>query len=85
MHKEGFYIPLFFILTMIEARGIKAVIISLGTIFIIIVLLLLVFNFLVLLLPLIIVIFLMSYSFKVLNKLKKEKPEDYLDVHFKVK
>lgn len=68
----------------IQARGIKAVMLSLGGLFIIIVMFILIFNFLVLLLPLVIIIFIISYLFKILRKFNEDNSEEYRDIKFKI-
>lgn len=65
--------------------GIKIWLITLGVILLVIIFLVLVFQILFLLLPFILILILFSYFFKILNKVKKEKKEDYLEAEFKVK
>ena len=68
---------------MIVIRGIKAWIIGLLILAGIIFILVLLFQLLIFLLPLIIIIIIVSYLFRMLNKVKKEKPKDYIDIKFK--
>ncbi|MDP3734600.1 MAG: hypothetical protein Q8R37_05210 [Nanoarchaeota archaeon] len=70
---------------MIKAHGIKGIMLALATLFVIIVILILAFQFIILILPLIVIFIILSYLFKIFNKLKTEKPKDYIDVRFKVK
>ena len=70
---------------MIVIRGIKAWIIGLLILAGIIFILVLLFQLLIFLLPLIIIIIIVSYLFRILNKVKKEKPKDYVNIKYKVK
>ena len=67
------------------ARGLKAWLIALVVIIVVIIVLIIIFNILILLLPIILILLVISYLFKVLNKFKKGKPKDYIDVKYKVK
>lgn len=58
---------------------------ALGTLLVIIVILILLFQFLILILPLIAIFIVLGYLFKIFQKLRSEKPKDYVDVRFKVK
>jgi len=66
-------------------RGLKAWIIALFAILVVAVILVLVFHLLLFLLPIAIIILVLSYLFKMLNKVKKEKPKDVINVKYKVK
>ena len=55
------------------------------TMYIGIFILILLFNLLLFLLPLIALLIIVSYLFRMLNKLKKEEPNNYIDVKYKVK
>ena len=70
---------------IIKARGIKAWLIILSVLLIIILFLIFLFNLLLFLLPLILIILAVSYLFRILNKLKKEKDNDIIDIDFKIK
>jgi 4-amino-4-deoxy-L-arabinose transferase-like glycosyltransferase len=70
---------------MYTATGIKAVIVGLGILALVIIVLVATFHVIIFLLPLILVLILLSYFFKMLNKIKKGKKKDYVDVKFKVK
>ncbi len=67
------------------ARGLKAWIIVLFILLGIIFILILLFHLLVFLLPVIIVLAIIGYFFRMLNKVKKDKKKDFVDVKFKVK
>ena len=67
------------------ARGLKAWIIGLVILALIIVVLVLVFQLLIFLLPIILIIILLSYFFRILNKLKKEKPKNTIDVKYRIR
>ena len=69
----------------IAVRGIKAWIIGLLVLAVIIFFLVLLFNLLILLLPVLIILILLSYLFRVLNKLKKEQPKSYVNIKYKIK
>ena len=78
----------------IQARGIKAWIAILIAIIIAIVILVFIFNLIILLLPVILILLVLSYFFRILNKVKKggtkrsrksEKPKMFIDVKHKVK
>ena len=69
----------------IQARGIKAWIAVLIAVIIFIVVLVFIFNLIILLLPVIIILLILSYFFRILNKVKKGKPKNYIDVKYKVK
>tara|TARA_Y100000310_G_scaffold345531_1_gene466118 strand:- start:40047 stop:40265 length:219 start_codon:yes stop_codon:yes gene_type:complete len=66
-------------------RGWKAIILILGILFLAMLFLIFLFKLLWFLLPLLIVLFLISYLFKMLNKLKKDKPTDIIDIPFRIK
>jgi hypothetical protein len=68
---------------ILHLRGIKAWIAVLGVLIVAIVVLVILFNLLILLLPIIILILILSYFFRMLNKVKKEPSKDYIDVRFK--
>ena len=70
---------------IIAARGVKGLLILLAGIFVAIVILLIAFNLLIFLLPLIIVLVLLSYLFRILNKVKKGKSNDYINIDFRVR
>ncbi len=63
--------------------GIKAWVIGLMILFFVIVVLLVILNLFLFLLPLFLVLVLLGYFFRMLNKVKKEKPKDYVDVKYK--
>jgi len=69
----------------IQTKGIKAIIVLLTVILFVILILVVAFHVIIFLLPLIIIIILISYFFRMLNKIKKGKPKDYIDVKYKVK
>ena len=68
-------------------KGIKAWLWILGIIIVAIVALVLLFNLFLLLLPIIIIFIIVGYLYRMLNKVKKQKPKDNntIDVDFKVK
>jgi len=68
-----------------KARGIKAWLIILSVLLVIILFLIFLFNILLFLLPLILILLAVSYLFRILNKLKKGKNKDFIDIDFKVK
>jgi hypothetical protein len=70
---------------IIKINGIKAWITILVFIVITIAVLALIFHIVLFLIPVIIVIFILSYLFRMLNKVKKGKPKDYIDIEFKEK
>ncbi len=70
---------------ILRVRGIKAWIYILIALIIIIVVAIAAFHIILFLLPLIILIFLVSYFFKMLNKVKKGDSKGYIDINFKVK
>ena len=70
---------------ILRANGIKAWIFLLIVLVGVILLLLLIFNIFLFLLPLIIIIVIVSYLLRMLNKVKKDKPKDYIDIDFKIK
>ena len=70
---------------ILHLRGIKAWIAVLGVLIVAIVVLVILFNLLILLLPIIILILILSYFFRMLNKVKKEEPQDYINIKYKVK
>ncbi len=70
---------------IIRTRGIKSLIGSLIALALIIIFLVLVFNVLLFLIPLIIILGIIGYFLKVLKKLKKGKPKDYIDIKYKIK
>ncbi len=67
------------------ARGIKSLIISLVVIALIILFLFFLFNLILFLIPLVLVLIILGYFFKVINKFKKEKPKDFVDIKYKIK
>ena len=69
----------------ILARGIKAWIIALLILAGMIVVFLLIFQLFILLLPIVILLLLLGYFFRMLNKLKKVRKKDFIDVKHKVK
>jgi hypothetical protein len=70
---------------IIKIRGIKAWITILLFVIIAVAVLALVFQILIFLIPLIIVLVILSYFFRMLNKVKKDQPKDYIEVEFKDK
>ncbi|MBU1632575.1 MAG: hypothetical protein ABH824_06055 [Nanoarchaeota archaeon] len=66
-------------------RGIKAWMIALVIFLAIIIFLIIIFQIFIILLPIIIILIILSYFFKMLNKIKKEKHKDFIDVKFKIK
>jgi len=69
----------------VVARGIKAWIVGLVGLAIVILFLIGLFYLGLLLLPVFIALFVLSYFFKVLNKFKKEKPQEYIDIKYRTK
>ena len=69
----------------VQIKGIKAWIAILIAVIIAIVILVFVFNLIILLLPVIIILIVLSYFFRMLNKVKKGKTKEYIDVKAKVK
>jgi len=76
--KISLFLPKMFVL-----RGVKAWIIGLIVLAIIIVILFFILQLFIFLLPLIIIIAIVSYLFRMLNKVKKEQPKDYIDIKYK--
>ena len=70
---------------IIRAGGIKAWLVILSILLVIILFLIFLFNLILFLLPLIIILILVSYLFRMLNKLKKGKEKDFIDIDFKIK
>jgi len=68
---------------MFVARGVKAWIIGLLILAGVIFVLVLLFQLLIFLLPLILIIIVVSYLFRMLNKVKKEQPKDYINIKYK--
>tara|TARA_Y100000294_G_C8236856_1_gene209094 strand:- start:226 stop:441 length:216 start_codon:yes stop_codon:yes gene_type:complete len=68
-----------------QARGLKAWIAILIAVIIAIVILVLIFNLMILLLPIVIILLILSYFFRMLNKVKKAPKKDYIDIKHKVK
>ena len=66
-------------------RGIRAWIAILVFLVITIVVLALIFQIVLFLIPVILVLLILSYFFRMLNKVKKDKPKDYIDIEFKEK
>ncbi len=69
---------------MYTANGIKAWLIVLGVLLLIIVILVAIFHAFVFLLPLIIIFVVISYLFRILNKLKKRESH-FIDIKHKIK
>ena len=70
---------------ILQIRRVKAWIMILVFLIITVAVLALAFNILLFLIPIVIVIIIASYLFRMLNKVKKEKPKDYIDIKFKEK
>lgn len=70
---------------IVQMKGIKAWITILVFLVIAIAVLALIFQLVLFLIPVIVVILIVSYLFRILNKVKKEKPKDYIDIEFKEK
>ena len=70
---------------MFIVRGVKASIVTLIVLAVIVTAIVLVFQLLLFLLPLILIIIIVSYLFRMLNKVKKEEPQDYINIKYKVK
>jgi hypothetical protein len=70
---------------IIKVRGLKVWLIVLGVLAFGIFILILLFNLLLFLLPLIALLIIVSYLFKMLNKVKKGKNKDYIDIEFREK
>jgi hypothetical protein len=70
---------------MFVIRGVKGWIVGLAVLAAVILILFLVLQLFILILPLIIIIAIVSYLFRMLNKVKKEQPKDYINVKYKVK
>ena len=70
---------------MFVVRGVKAWIVTLIVLAVIVTAIVLVFQLLLFLLPLILIIIIVSYLFRMLNKVKKEEPQDYINIKYKVK
>ena len=70
---------------MIIVRGVKAWIIGLLILAGIIAIIVLILQLFIFLLPLIIIIAIVSYLFRMLNKVKKEEPQDYINIKYKIK
>ena len=70
---------------MIRLRGIKAWIMILVFLVITITVLALIFHIILFLIPVILVLLVLSYFFRMLNKVKKDQPKDYIDIEFKEK
>jgi hypothetical protein len=66
-------------------RGIRAWIMILVFLVITIVILALIFQIVLFLIPVALVLLILSYFFRMLNKVKKGKPKDYIDIEFKEK
>ena len=70
---------------IIRTRGIKAWIVILGILFLTILFLIFIFNVILFLLPLVLVLLIVSYLFRMLNKVKKEDKKGFIDVKYRVK
>ena len=70
---------------IVKINGIKAWMFALIAVAIVLGILLLIFNLILFLLPIIIILFLVSYFFRILNKLKKGKKSDHIDINFRIK
>jgi hypothetical protein len=70
---------------MFVVKGIKGWIVTLVALAVIITAIVLIFQLLLFLIPLILIIVIVSYLFRMLNKLKKGEPNNYIDVKYKVK
>ena len=70
---------------MFVIRGVKGWIIALGILAAAILILFLVLQLFIFILPLIIIIAIVSYLFRILNKVKKEEPKGYINVKYKEK
>ena len=70
---------------MFVVRGVKGWIVTLIALAVIIIAIVLVFQLFLFLLPLILIVIIISYLFRMLNKVKKEEPNNYIDVKYKVK
>ena len=66
-------------------RGIKAWISILVFLVIAITIIALIFQVVLFLIPVAIVLLILSYFFRMLNKVKKGQPKDYIDIEFKEK
>jgi hypothetical protein len=66
-------------------RGIKAWISILVFLVIAITIVALIFQIVLFLIPVAIVLLILSYFFRMLNKVKKGQPKDYIDIEFKEK
>jgi hypothetical protein len=66
-------------------RGIKAWISILVFLVIAITIVALIFQLVLFLIPVAIVLLILSYFFRMLNKVKKGQPKDYIDIEFKEK
>ena len=70
---------------IVKASGMRALLFLLVFLAIVVALGILIFRVVLFLLPLILIIIAVSYLFKILNKLKKDKKKDYVDIGFRVK
>ncbi|HLD00293.1 MAG TPA: hypothetical protein VJC39_00955 [Candidatus Nanoarchaeia archaeon] len=68
-----------------KISGLKAWLVVLGVAFVVVLVLILVLKLLLILIPLILILVLISYFFRMLNKVKKEKHPNYLNIKYKVK
>jgi hypothetical protein len=69
----------------IKVNGVKAWIGILIVLAIIMAIIILLFKLVMFLLPVILIVIVVSYLFRMLNKVKKGKPKDYIDINFKIK
>ena len=70
---------------IIRANGLKAWLFILGVAVILIAILVVAFNVLLFLLPIILIIIIMSYLFRILNKVKKGGTQDFVEAKFRIK
>ncbi|MBT4935497.1 hypothetical protein HOL21_03165 [Candidatus Woesearchaeota archaeon] len=70
---------------VLRVRSIKAMLLVAVALTILIVFFIIIFSIIWFIIPFVIILIIVSYLFRILNKLKKEKSNDILDVKYKVR